>query len=222
MSKPTRKEILALIIAYFLLSQDEQDLLIAAIYTALRAAMIASYRWNAHRLGIPSEWLPNKDEEDALQALAKLRGEQITATYEDNVIRATTTFLDAYEKANGSLEAVLPDLRDTLKQYTDARTEQKAEEISKYETGEGANKGINVVIGDITNADEGDNVYVSDEDMARIFVGVMPETSRGEDECEEWAGEMVELLEADIIPDFPIHQNCPHYRVLIDMRDEVA
>lgn len=224
MSSPTRKQILALIVAYYLLSQDEEDTLIAAIYDALRAAMLAAYQWNASHLGIATEWQPSKDEEEALSDLAKLRGSQIAATYEDDITRATNTFLDAYEQANGSLEGVLPELRTTLSNYTDARTEQKCTEISQFEASEGYESGVTSLIDDINTADEGDNVYVSDEDMAKLFIGVLPEYALTDDECAQWAGEMIELSEFDGcgMPLFPLHNRCPHYREFIDLRDEAA
>lgn len=219
MSQPTRKEILALITAYFLLNHEEQEALIAAIYEALRDSMIAAYNWNTYLIGITLDYLPTSKQEKLLSDLANERGKQISATYEREILAATTLLLDAYEKANnGSLDGVVSTLRETLKDYTDARTAQKAEDISKFEVGEGADTGTDLLIDDISNADEGDNVYV---DEADLYIGVLPYGGLC-DLCDEWGGEMVTISEASSIPSMPNHNHCEHYKTFIDMRDEAA
>jgi hypothetical protein len=220
----SRKEILELILAYFLLTEQEQEALETAIYLALRSSMIASYNWQAHWIDITIQYIPTEEQEDYLKALAKLRTQQILETYENDITNAATRILDAFEAANGDLEGVLPELRETLKDYTQARTEQKAQDISQYEVAEGADEGTQSLIDDITDSDEGDNVYVSPEDMDLIMVGVLPEYALTDDECEAWAGQAVPILEvADSgMPVFPLHNHCPHYRTLLDLRDNAA
>src|SRR6266568_4052402 len=171
MKNPTRKQIIDTIEAYYLLSHVEIDSLANNIYDGLRSAMIAAYRWSAHWIGKALEWLPSKSQEKTLEVLANERAQQIATTYEKDILRATTTYLDAFEEIHGNLEGVLTPLRETLTAYTASRTEQKSQQVSEYEVSEGANSGTETLIDDIVSSDD-DTVYVSEEDMALIFVGV--------------------------------------------------
>ncbi len=207
-----KKAILALITT-FLLTEAEQQQLANAIYDALRSSMIAAYRWSCFHLGNAQEWYPSQSQEKALEKLANTRAAQIAATYEKDITRASETFLDAYEKATGSLEGAIPALRETLQEYTDARTELKQADISQYEVAEGSESGMDAVLADI------DTIVVDESVLENIYVGVLPVSAATEDICAEWAGECCHYTEVaeSSMPEFPAHLRCPHYRVIFNM-----
>ncbi len=101
-----------------------------------------------------------------------------------------------------------------LRQWIQTYSVAKSQQVASYETGRGWDTGILAVIGWLLQG-SGQGADTS----ADMVVTVIP-SGASCDTCETYAGEVFEIDEADTIPEFPIHPNCPHMKLVIP-RNEV-
>lgn len=208
----TKKKILALLSSFWL-TAAEIEVLAAAIALGMQSSMQASYRWSAHLSGVASEWFLPDGEKQRLQKLATEHAQGIAQTYQSDVERTVTKFLDAYEEAHGAIDdGAIQGVQDLLVEWGPAHTGWKAPQISQYSCGIGGSDGTSNFILDALNGD----TDLSDDEIAALWVGVLPEDAATTDECAEWAGQMVHIENADTMPYFPSHDGCPHYITIIN------
>ncbi len=211
-----QKQIEALIILYLLTDAEINDMSVT-IKIGMVAAMRAAYRWASKQAGIAQEWFPSEAQKQALEDRALQQAQGIAETYQSDLQGATDKFLEAYEQANGALDDnALPQLQDMLQEWTDARNQWKSEEVASYSVDQGATDGTLGFVDDVLDGEydvELDNVSV---DINSLWLGIMPDYALSNDECNDWAGMMVPLLEAGSLPYVPAHPSCIHTYCLIN------
>lgn len=178
----------------FWLTDHEKEALAAAIALAMQSSMQAAYRWSAHLAGQAIEWFLPDTEKQRLQAIADDHAQGIADTYKTDLQNAVDRFLDAYETM--------------LAEWCPARTSWKAPDVASSSCGVGGDDGTDLSIADALDG----TTDLTDDDLASLWVGVVPEDAATEDICDKWAGQMVPFADAE---EFPAHLRYPHRKTII-------
>jgi hypothetical protein len=210
-------DLIALALLAYALSSSDEDALHDAIQEAILMSMVSAYNRWALLVGAVSVLQPDKQQ---IAQQAQSHADSIVATYTRDLGNATTTYLQVWQQANGTLDGVEGPLSQMLGDWTTARLQYKSAQIAGYETGCGAGTGTTQFIqdllsGDLIDATTGE--VLSPDDYG---IGVIPAESSS-DLCKEFAGRLFSLDEIDSIPDFPIHANCPHELIIVPLQQGV-
>lgn len=206
-------DLLVLILAAYVLSQQDQDALRDAIVAAMLASMLTAYNRWAVLTGAVSALQPDRQ---MIEQQAQEHADSIAATYTRELGNATETYLQAWQKANGSLDGVEGPLAQMLSDWSDARMQFKAVQIAGYETGFGANMGTAQFVQDLLTGALIDTTTGEVLSPDEYGIGVVPGESSS-DLCKDYAGRLFGLDEIDDIPAFPIHANCRHERIIVPL-----
>lgn len=204
-------DLVALILAAYALSTQDQDALRDAIVAAILASVLAAYnRWSLLTGVVPAL----QPDRQMIEQQAQAHADSIVATYTRELGSATTTYLSAWQQANGNLNGVEGPLSQMLSDWTTARMQYKAAQIASYETGFGVDAGTIQFVQDLTSGDLIDATTGEVLSPDEYGIGVVPGESSS-DLCKEYAGRLFSLDEIDDIPSFPIHAGCPHERIIV-------
>ncbi|SRR6266487_1020081 len=208
-------DLLDYILQVFGLSVSDLAALAASIRDALLAAVRGAYRrWNKLTGASSQDWMPLPAQVKQIEMQAQEHAGMIAQTYERELSNAASTYIDAWRSANETLDGIEEPLMSMLSEWTAARTRYKSVQIAGYETGTGADLGTTQFVQDLMNGDliDADTGEVIDSEQYEI--GVVPSESSG-DICSAYAGQVFSMEEADEIPEFPMHGNCIHEKILI-------
>jgi hypothetical protein len=153
---------------------------------------------------------------ERVEQQAKDHAQSIADTYKSELTHTTTTFVEAYQKANGSIDGIEDPLTSMLTDWSAARTDYKSEQIAGNECGSGTDQGTTLFLmtllsGALVNTTTGE--VISPDDYA---IGVIPDDASN-DICKDYAGQTFPLDQALSLPQFPIHANCPHEKILVPL-----
>jgi hypothetical protein len=204
------KALIALLIAAYLLSKEDTKAMASAIETARIDSAKASYQQSSDTVGADTDWEPDDDLAKEIKDLSEQDAEGIADTYEAELSNQAEAFVTGWVGDHDSLDGCEDAARIALVAWALSRAAWKSEQIANYSCGAGANVGVDQWILDLLDEDFDlpDDISVDD-----IELTVLPEESSS-DECEEYAGEVFDIDEYDSIPDFPIHSNCIHRKVV--------
>lgn len=194
---------------------------IASIASAIKDAVLsmlrsAYNRWNKLFGTNQDNWMPSQATVAAIEQAALDHAETIATTYAQELGNAVNAFLSAYQDANGSLTGAIVPLSQMLSDWTLARSIYKSQQIANYETGSGLDQGTMLFVQDLVSGGLIDTTTGEVLDPSEYGVGVIPGESSN-DICKDYAGQLFPLEEAFDIPDFPIHANCPHEKILVPL-----
>jgi len=205
------KALIALLVAAFLLSKADIKAMASLIFTARIASMKAAYSQASSTVGISDEeWEPPSDLREMAEDVSEQDADSIADTYKKDLEAVATAFVVAWMLDHESLDGCEPAARKEIAVWAIARAEWKSKQIANFTCGSGYNDGTDMWIGDFVDGDLDLPDGVSEDD---VEVTVLPEESSN-DICSAYAGETFDIDEYDSIPDFPIHSNCPHRKVI--------
>lgn len=208
MASADEQALIALLIAAFLLSQNEIEAMTSAIIVARIASARASYARASDTAGVDgSDWEPSDDLTQEIGDTSEQDAEGIAATYRDDLGIVVAGFVTSWLGTHDTLDGCEAAARHEVATWATDRAAWKSEQIANYTGGSGANSGTNQWVDDLSDG-EFDGVNPDD-----VEITVLPEESSN-DLCREYAGEVFEMSEYDTIPDFPIHGGCPHRKVV--------
>lgn len=207
----SEKALIALLVAAFLLSKADIKAMASAILAARIASMKAAYSQASSTVGIDdTDWEPDAELQSMAKDASRQDAESIASTYKDDLEAVATAFVVAWMLDHESLDGCEAAARVEIAVWAIARAEWKSKQIADYTCGSGANDGTAMWVAD---AMDGEFELPDGVTLDDIEVTVLPEESSS-DLCSEYAGETFDIDEYDSIPDFPIHANCPHRKVV--------
>lgn len=208
--------LLALLLAAYMLSAGDVRTMSAALATGYLVSMQAAYQEAASTVGSSDgqNWTPSQDDQQTAQTWAEAQAAGIAATYASDLKGAITTFLDTWQKEKGNLQGAQQAATTILGQWAQKRAAWKSQQVSNYSCGSGGQAGTDAFLVDLEggyliDTETGEAIAIGD-----YAIAVLPETSSN-DLCRDFAGYLFDISEDDAIPDFPIHGNCPHEKVLV-------
>lgn len=197
------------------LSPEEIASLASYIRDCIMATMQSVYNRVGSLLQTTAQWVPDLT---SISHQALSYAHDIARTYADEIRSAITNFVEQYEIANSTIEGVQVPLASFLQEWLTARASYKARQIAGFSAGVGNEaaiaqciKGINAGIRD----DAGNVIDPSD-----YCIQITPDESSS-DVCSQYAGQSFPLDQADDLPSFPIHPNCPHQKHLVVVAGDV-
>jgi hypothetical protein len=193
-----------------LLSEEDTGKMAKAIYASRIEAYEAAYQEAELRLGLPpnTAWHAPASVLEEQSKAALEAADQITATYERELRAAASRLLDAGVSGD--------DLHAALQDWGRARKGWKSEQISRYETGRASERGTMDMVGALREGEYEDQLAeMADWSMDEVRITVLPAGAETEDLCMVYAGAAFSLDDAWDIPEFPIHANCPHEKVVL-------
>ncbi len=215
----TRQQILDTVLLAYALSADDQGVLAAGLAGAQLAAMSAIYRQAASTAGASaSGWQPTEEVQQSIQDQAASLVSGIADTFLGLVQSAADSFLDGWEALYGDLEGAASALASALTGAVKALTGWKADQIVDTTLVTGMDDGTEAFCQDYL---AGDLIAGDEIDPSQLMVAVIPIYAVGED-CEPYAGEMFDIEDYQLIPDFPIHPLCPHRKTVVYLGDGQA
>lgn len=197
----------------FSLSDAEIEQMNSALLAARTVSAKASYRKASDTVGIDGRnWKPSEELQQQLKNTSEKEVEGIVGTYQSDLEKQVTNFVDAWLKEHETLDGCEEACRKEIALWASERAAWKSEQIGNYAASSGADSGTNAWIDDLVG-DEFEGVNPDD-----VEVIVLPETSSS-DICEEYAGKTFSIDDYDTIISFPVHPYCDH-RVVVQMKDE--
>ena len=186
----------------------DTDAIISACLAARLDAYMAAWQHVASITGQSTEESASEQSSDLHDDESSADAASIADTMQRMAESAALAFLAAFTGTPDEAEiALLAYMRQWINDYSAAKSKQ----VGSYETGRGWETGITDAIDRIIGG--GQTVVPED-----YIVTVIPDFS-SPDECADYAGDIFELDELDDIPEFPIHPNCPHMKILMKRAD---
>lgn len=194
----------------FALTHADVTTLTHALKEARIQVMRATYQRCAQVAGVKVTWEQSASLLHRIETTSAQDAKSIAATYRSELERFIEAELAAELAAEkGWKQGGIGDLLSRITGWIKDRLGWKSQQIVDNTSGEAANDGVEEFLDDV---DAGD-IKVGDT-AGSLWVGVVPDHSSS-DFCQEYAGYMYPLEEADDIPSFPMHANCPHSKILI-------
>ena len=201
-----KRRIIALLVARFALSAEEKRALIQSVTEAHLGAYRASYAAVARRFAPPGTAPQPPASQEAVQRRhAREAALLILATFAEDLLGYATILV-----ANGLLQPQPPDegwYLAMMATWLAQRAAWKSDQIARTTVGQGANAGT-------TDAKQSIDDGTWEQDPSTLCVTVLPAES-SHDICSQYAGQVFPYEDYDDIPDFPIHPNCPHQRLIL-------
>lgn len=208
----TKKQILEAILLAYALTPDEVAGLAANLAVAQLAAMTATYSQAASVVGASAGgWQPADDVKQAIEDQLAQDAAGIADTFVGLVQNAASAFLDGWAESQDSLDGAASALATTLTGTADTLTGWKADQIADCTLTGGIDDGTDAFCADYL---AGDLLAGDDIDPSQLAVAVLPMEATGED-CEPYAGELFDIEEYQVIPDFPLHPGCKHHKTVV-------
>lgn len=207
--------------AGYALTDDDRHSLRAALKAALLASMIATYKQAGAALRVAglSGWQPPAEAEQALEQVAERDATSIAETFAANVATQVGAYLEEAQAAGLAALEAIGGLVQSVRVWLREHLAWKRPQIVQATTGAGIDAGTETFADDYT---DGDLDLGDDIDPACVEVAVLPEDAATHDICEEYAGNTYPIEDYQLIPDFPVHPNCPHMKIVQYITDEAA
>jgi len=203
------KALIALLVAAFILKKSDTKALATLILAGRIAAMKAAYNQASSVIGASTDWAPDAELTKMAEKASEKDAESITVTYGSDLESVATGFVESWMIDHETLDGCEAAAKAELASWATTRAEWKSEQITGYTCGSGANDGVDLWIGDVV---DGDFDIPDDISLDDIQVEIQPSES-SKDECEDYAGNRYDFDED--LPDFPMHENCPHRKVIV-------
>ncbi len=210
-SNKDREKLIALLLAAYAFTQEDISALASLLSSAYLAAMQRAAQralTTLHAAGAQG-WQPLAAQIRAAEAQALEAAKGIAATF--------TSLLEGFLRGLGSL---LNDAQAAVGRIADwARGlfQWKVPQIVNVTCGSGNDAGTSAVVEDLLDG------TLVDADEPDLVIGangyqftVEPEESSN-DTCKDYAGKTFSMDQWDEVPDFPIHPECPHEKILISV-----
>ncbi len=208
----TKQQILDTVLLAYALSGDDQDALAAGLASAQITALSATYRQAAKTVGTEAaDWQPGEDVQQSIQGQAATIASGIGETFLELVQSAAEVFLDGWEALNESLDGAASSLASALTNAVKTLTGWKTDQIVDTTLDTGMDDGTEIFCGDYLAGD----LLAGDEiDPSLLAVAVLPAEAVGED-CAPYAGQLYNIEDYQLIPEFPRHPLCPHHKTVV-------
>src|SRR5579859_6649523 len=202
-----RGRVLDSLLAAFTLNDDDIEQLTQDITDATVTSYRAAYADAADMLAAEydEEDAEPEDEEDDAEDGA----DHVAATYHSDLFNQVNNALGLLPPGIGEHEAEQTVASSTAA-WAAGRAEWKATQIAQHETATAASDGTSAAVSDVL-----DGEIVTEADLTSYYVTVIHDGSSADD-CADWAGFVFPLDTYFDVPDFPIHYNCVHEKVVLD------
>lgn len=185
--------------AYAMTNEDKLKLTNMLAQAYLQAKIQAYQRAQktaGHVLTLHDPWKPDEQAQRRAHIWANWQVTSIASTYEE-LLRSQLES-DTQEAIGDVVRGIVSKVKKWISGFLPWKTQQ----IADYTVSAGDNAGTSQWIDDVLGGVDGDTGKV----RARVLPG---ESSN--DLCKQYAGNDYSLEEANDLPNFPIHSNCPHY-----------
>jgi hypothetical protein len=203
----TMSSIAQVIKSYRFTEADKQhliDLLAKSYLLAKTQAYNRAISRTKHVVTIRKPWQPGESDVESAQKWATTQVDSIAETYETLLQHAIEPMAEQPHEAIGDVIGKVKDVVGKIGDWFKGFLPWKTEQVANETWGTGDNDGTEQFIEDV----QGDNV---EGKTSSIKITVLPGTSSN-DLCAAYAGNTYDVTED--IPEFPIHPNCPHRKII--------
>lgn len=216
----TREDIERTARAAYTPTADDEHRLRDALKVAILGSLLATYRQAASALGVSgaAQRSPTKDVEALIETQASEAASGIVATFAANIASHVSSYLDAAAETVAEMRDAISGLVSSTRAWVRDHLGWKAPQITGATTGAGIDDGSEAFADDYLDGvlEVGDDI-----DPQNVEVAVVPEEASG-DICSVYAGNTYPIEDYQLIPDFPVHPNCPHLKIVQYIDDEAA
>lgn len=203
MTDDQKRAVALLVVAGFCLTPGDIADLAAAIASARLAAYSAAL--DDAIAALPDDIELDIDPSDLTETLladATVTAQGIATTLQRDLTQDALIFALVWAGADADLAGAL---RTHLDAYSRTRAETKADQIARYETLSAADDATRDTIDALV-------AHAVTDALDDLVVRVVPDL--GSPDCQQYTGRDWTLEEAQNLPPFPKHPNCPHTTIL--------
>jgi phage-related protein len=217
----TDAELITTILNVYSFQDQEITTLSEAIVDARLLSMRVSYQHAQKVVGVPVNWEPSGSMRSRITRQSQKDAHGIATTFRNLLTSLLEDLFQVKHVASwqdifGTLSEAVSSVIAHIKEWIRDLLPWKGQQIINASCGTGLNEGLDTFMKDLANGDiiDDSGKPLSIEYMTDYAVRVLPVES-SDDICRDYAGVTFALSDYDLIPAFPVHVNCPHYKEIL-------